>query len=73
MRTTLDLTDEAYYVAKSIAREEGRSLGRVVSDLITHTREVHTEAIFGGEADLPVFRCVRRVSSDDVKALDDEV
>ena len=68
MRTTLDLTDEAYYVAKSMAREEGRSLGRVVSDLITLTREVPVEAILGGEADLPVFRCVRRVTSDDVKA-----
>jgi predicted transcriptional regulator len=34
MRTTLDLTDEAYNLAKAIAREKDLSLGRTVSEII---------------------------------------
>ena len=34
VRTTLDISDEAYYLAKAIARDQKRSLGRVVGDLI---------------------------------------
>src|ERR1039458_3398285 len=34
VRTTLDIPDEAYYLAKAIARDQNRSLGRVVGDLI---------------------------------------
>src|SRR6266540_2412892 len=34
VRTTLDISDEAYYIAKAIARDRNRSLGRVVGDLI---------------------------------------
>jgi hypothetical protein len=34
VRTTLDISDEAYYIAKAIARDQNRSLGRVVGDLI---------------------------------------
>jgi hypothetical protein len=34
VRTTLDIPDEAYYLAKAIARDRNRSLGRVVGDLI---------------------------------------
>jgi hypothetical protein len=28
VRTTLDISDEAYYIAKAIARDQNRSLGR---------------------------------------------
>lgn len=34
MRTTIDLTDEAYQLAKAAARERRESLGKAVSDLI---------------------------------------
>ena len=34
VRTTLDISDEAYYIAKAIARDQNRSLGRVVGDLL---------------------------------------
>jgi hypothetical protein len=34
VRTTLDIADEAYYLAKAIARDRNRSLGRVVGDFI---------------------------------------
>ena len=32
MRTTIDLDDDLLRVAKSLARERGKSIGRVVSD-----------------------------------------
>jgi hypothetical protein len=38
VRTTLDISDEAYYLAKAIARDQNRSLGRVVGDLILRLR-----------------------------------
>ncbi len=33
MRTTLDVDDDLLSVARALARNEGRSLGRVISDL----------------------------------------
>lgn len=34
MRTTIDLTDEAYQLAKAFAHDRRESLGKVVSELI---------------------------------------
>lgn len=73
MRTTLDLTDEAYHIARTVAREQKSSLGRVVSEFIVRTTTTSTTQ---GKAEtgegLPTFRCKRRITSDDVRALDDE-
>lgn len=33
MRTTIDLDEDVLRVAKSLARERGQSIGRVISDL----------------------------------------
>ncbi len=76
MRTTLDISDEAYYIAKAIARDQNRSLGRVVGDLILKS----AKGVHGGSGapigmsdyGFPTFRCTRPVSSEDVRALDDE-
>ena len=73
VRTTLDLSDDAYHIAKTAAREQNKSLGRVVSEFITARREEPEE----GSPDptnevFPTFRSVRRVTSEDVAALDDE-
>ena len=73
MRTTLDIADEAYYIAKAIARDQNRSLGQVVGDLIL--RSVKGEKAATVEMSpygFPTFRCTRPVTTDDVKALDDE-
>ena len=73
MRTTIDLSEDAYQIAKTVARERKESLGRVVSQMII------------GEASSPAgsnelrkvggfltFTCGRRITSEDVKALEDE-
>ncbi|GAB4420176.1 MAG: hypothetical protein OHK0021_24470 [Bryobacter sp.] len=74
MRTTIDLSDEAYHVAKSIAREQNRSLSSVVSDLIllSHTANSSHDNGIDLSSGFPTFRCIRRVTSADVAALEDE-
>jgi hypothetical protein len=73
VRTTLDIDDEAYYIAKAIARDQNRSLGRVVGDLILKSSQiVEGAAIQMSDYGFPTFRCIRPVTTDDVKALEDE-
>jgi methionine synthase I (cobalamin-dependent) len=66
------LTEEAYQIAKTIAREQNRSLGSVVSDFITGRLGPAPAPEPDTSSGFPTFRCVRRVTSEDVKALDDE-
>ena len=73
MRTTLDIPDEAYYIAKAIARDLNRSLGRVVGDLVLlSTKGAKGASIKMSDYGFPTFRCARTVTTEDVKALDDE-
>ena len=73
MRTTLDISDEAYYLAKAIARDRHNSLGRVVGDLILQSSKgAKGASIEMSDYGFPTFRCTRPVTTDDVKALDAE-
>ena len=73
VRTTLDISDEAYYIAKAIARDQNRSLGRVVGDLILQSSKgAKGASIKMSDYGFPTFRCGRPVTTGDVKALDDE-
>lgn len=73
MRTTVDIADEAYYLAKAMARDQKRSLGSVIGDLILHSVEIPKAAQIGfSDYGFPTFRCTRPVTSEDVRALDDE-
>jgi hypothetical protein len=71
VRTTLDINDDAYQIARTVAREQRRSLGSVVSDFILGklgrpAPPPEEDGIF------PTFRCIRPVTSEDVRALSDE-
>lgn len=73
VRTTLDISDEAYYLAKAIAQDQNRSLGRVVGDLILQSVKGGKSAtIEMSDYGFPIFRCTRPVSTADVEALDEE-
>jgi len=73
VRTTLDISDEAYYIAKAIARDRNRSLGRVVGDLILQSSTGGKgSSIVMSDYGFSTFRCAQPVTSDDVKALDNE-
>ena len=63
----------SYYLAKAIARDQNRSLGRVVGDLILQSSKGAKGASIEMSAyGFPTFRCARPVTTEDVKALDDE-
>ena len=75
MRTTIDLPDDLHRQALSIARDTSRSLSETVADLIRRglggsegTSEVSTSARTG----LPVVRLGTTISTEDVRALDDD-
>ncbi len=73
VRTTLEIADEAYHIAKAIARDQSRSLGRVVGDLIMQSaRGAKGASIEMSDYGFPTFRCSRPVTTEDVKALDAE-
>jgi len=70
VRTTLDISDEAYYIARALARDRNRGLGRVVGDLILQSsKEAKGASITMSDYGFPTFRCVRPVTTGDVKAL----
>ncbi len=75
MRTTVDLEDEAYLLAKSMAQDSNTSLGKVISKLIINRvkdPDVGFVIRTSPKTGLPTFRSVRRTSTEDVKALEDE-
>ena len=78
MRTTIDLPDDLHRIASAIARDTGRSLGQTVADLV---RRGLSAGVAEGEraayrvdpaTGLPAVRSRRTITSDDVRALDDE-
>jgi len=73
VRTTLDISDRAYYVAKSIARDQNPSLGQGVGDLILQSakgvKAAKGESIEMSEYGFPIFRCAQPVTSEDVRTL----
>jgi hypothetical protein len=70
----VDLDDDAYQIAKTVAREQHRSLGKVISDFVTgQFNQPGAPLPPEKEEVFPTFRCARRVTSADVKALDEDV
>lgn len=74
MRTTIDLPDDLHSVAMSIARDTSRSLSEIVADLMRRglsqrlPQAVSRSAVTG----LPVVHLGTTVTSDDVRALEDD-
>ncbi len=73
VRTTLDIPDEPYYLAKAIARDQNRSLGQVVGELILQAAQRSKSAgIEMSDYGFPIFHSTRSVTTEDVRALEDE-
>lgn len=74
MRTTIELPDDLHRIAMSIARDQGTTLSETVTQLLQRaigtpgTGELSTSERTG----LAVVRLGRVITSDDVRALDDE-
>ena len=78
MRTTLDLTPEAYHLAKAVARERKKSMGAVVSDFIIGPppEARHGRLIRGvSSAGFPTFHVegAKRITTEEVKAMMEEM
>ena len=74
MRTTLDLPDDLLERARAIARDTERSLGSVVADLMRQALEPGPAAApeASAQTGLPLVSVGRVVTSDDVRALEDD-
>ena len=74
MRTTIDLPEDLHRIAMSIARDQGRSLSETVAELLH--RAIGTPGVAqvstSDRTGLEVVRLGRVITSDDVRALDDE-
>ncbi|WP_433829578.1 hypothetical protein ACQP2E_08545 [Actinoplanes sp. CA-015351] len=74
MRTTIDLPDDLHRQASSIARDTSRSLSETVAMLMRRglgqgiSGEISTSAVTG----LPTVHLGATITTDDVRALDDE-
>jgi predicted transcriptional regulator len=73
MRTTIDLPEDLHRIARSIAHDRKVSLSRAVADLLRQALDagphpVDREIVNG----LPVIRLGRPVTSEDVRALEDD-
>jgi hypothetical protein len=74
MRTTVDIPDDLHRIAKAIARDEGRSFSETIVILLRRALgqggdvEVKSNPVTG----LPSVRLGRTITSEDVRALEDE-
>ena len=76
MRTTIDLPDDLYEQTKSIARDTSRTFSETAADLMRRglgqgpgAAEVSRSVVTG----LPVVRLGTVITTDDVRALEDDV
>jgi Arc/MetJ family transcription regulator len=75
MRTTIDLPDDLHQQALSIARDTSRTLSETVADLIRralgHGQSV--DVVRSELTGLPVVRLGSVITTEDVRALDDDL
>lgn len=74
MRTTIDLPDDLHQQAMSIARDTSRTLSETVADLIRRGMRLDQTAGISRSArtGLPVVHLGTVITTDDIRALDDE-
>jgi len=74
VRTTIDLPEDLLARAKAIARDTSRTLSEVVADLVRRGLEPPSAAgpAVSDRTGLPLVSLGRTITSDDVRALEDE-
>ncbi|WP_445548452.1 MULTISPECIES: antitoxin [unclassified Frankia] len=74
MRTTIDIQDDLHRQAMSIARDTSRTLSETVADLIRRGlgHGETTEISRSERTGLPLVRLGRIITTEDVRALDDD-
>lgn len=74
MRTTIDLPEDLHRIAAAIARDQGTSLSDAVAQLLRRAIGAPGSASLSvsDRTGLAVIRLGQTVTSEDVRALDDE-
>ena len=72
MRLTINLHDELYAIAKSLARAEDRTISEAVNELIRRGLKPNQSAKVKTKRGLPVVPCSKNFTSEDVYATDSE-
>lgn len=74
MRTTIDIPDDLHRQAMSIARDTSRTLSEIVADLMRRGLGQHgaAEVSRSARTGLPVVRLGTVITTDDVRALEDD-
>ncbi len=74
MRTTIDLPDDVHRILTAVARDRGQTLSQTVSDMLrkTLTPSESPRVYVDPRIGLPVVHFGHVVTSEDVKALEDE-
>lgn len=75
VRTTIDLPDDLHRQALSIARDTARTLSETVADLIRRGlgQGAAVELTTGPHTGLPLIRLGTTITTEDVRALDDDL
>lgn len=74
MRTTIDLPDDLHRAATQIARDRHQTLSRTVESLMRAAlaHDDHTTIEIDPESGLPTVRIGRRITAEDVAAIEDD-
>ena len=74
MRTTIDLPEDLHRQAKAIARDTERTFSETVVDLVRRglEREVDASVVVSERTGLPLLSLGRVITSEDVRAADDD-
>lgn len=75
MRTTIDLPDDLHEITRSIARDRGTSLSETVATLLRRALGESAEEpriYISPRTGLPVVHFGRTITTEDVRALDDD-
>ncbi|MCX6592131.1 MAG: hypothetical protein NTZ56_11445 [Acidobacteria bacterium] len=76
MRTTINLTPEAYHIARAVARDRNQTMSEVISDFVTGGNQpAPVGELKFSAAGFPMLEIGGRVTSEDVRRildLDDE-
>jgi predicted transcriptional regulator len=75
MRTTIDLPDDLHRQAVSIARDTSRTLSEVVAELMRRGlgQGKRSQAARSTRTGLPVVTLGKVITTDDVRALEDDL
>jgi len=71
MRTTINLPDELHALALHLARDEDRSMGEVIADLIRRGLQRTEGTMTSTARGLPQLSVGRPITAEDVRSLGD--